>query len=148
MVDGKPSTDASVTQGYAPEKYTLTFDGARIPSLSMTTLAKLASGEEATTPFEKKIKSGVPEPMLAAAKIVLDQKDIVYNQMFTGAPTKTMQMNNDILSKMEKDLFSQIVYGKAPVDAFDDFVEKWKSSGGDLITQEVNEWYESVSSSK
>lgn len=148
MVDGKPSTDASVTDGYAPEKYTLTFDGARIPNLSMTTLAKLASGEEATTPFEKKIQSGVPEPMLAAAKIVLDQKDIVYNQMFTGAPTMTMQMNNDILSKMEKDMFSQIVYGKASIDAFDGFVEKWKSSGGDQITQEVNEWYQSVTSSK
>ncbi|WP_339308438.1 extracellular solute-binding protein [Paenibacillus sp. FSL R5-0519] len=148
MVDGKPSTDASLTGGYAPEKYTLTFDGARIPSLSMTTLAKLASGEEPTTPFEKKIKSGVPTPMLDAAKIVLDQKDIVFNQMFTGAPSMTMQMNNDILTKMEKDTFSQIVYGKTSVDAFDSFVEKWKSSGGDQITKEVNEWYDSVKSGK
>ncbi|MBY0116804.1 extracellular solute-binding protein [Paenibacillus xylanexedens] len=148
MVDGKPSTDASLTGGYAPEKYTLTFDGARIPNLSMTTLAKLASGEEATTPFEKKIKSGVPVPMLDAAKIVLDQKDIVFNQMFTGAPSMTMQMNNDILTKMEKDTFSQIVYGKTSVDAFDSFVEKWKSSGGDQITKEVNEWYDSVKSAK
>ncbi|WP_339242817.1 extracellular solute-binding protein [Paenibacillus sp. FSL R5-0517] len=148
MVDGKPSTDASLTGGYAPEKYTLTFDGARIPNLSMTTLAKLASGEEPTTPFEKKIKSGVPTPMLDAAKIVLDQKDIVFNQMFTGAPSMTMQMNNDILTKMEKDTFSQIVYGKTSVDAFDSFVEKWKSSGGDQITKEVNEWYESVKSGK
>ncbi|PRA07577.1 sugar ABC transporter [Paenibacillus sp. MYb63] len=148
MVDGKPSTDASLTGGYAPEKYTLTFDGARIPNLSMTTLAKLASGEEPTTPFEKKIKSGVPTPMLDAAKIVLDQKDIVFNQMFTGAPSMTMQMNNDILTKMEKDTFSQIVYGKTSVDAFDSFVEKWKSSGGDQITKEVNEWYDSVKSGK
>ncbi|QOS79174.1 extracellular solute-binding protein [Paenibacillus sp. JNUCC31] len=148
MVDGKPSTDASLTGGIAPEKYTLTFDGARIPSLSMTTLAKLASGEAPTTPFERKIKSGVPTPMLDAAKVVLDQKDIVFNQMFTGAPTMTMQMNNDILTKMEKDTFSQIIYGKTSVDAFDSFVEKWKSSGGDQITKEVNEWYQSVKSGK
>ncbi|MGC5772787.1 extracellular solute-binding protein [Paenibacillus pabuli] len=148
MVDGKPSTDASLTNGIAPEKYTLTFDGARIPSLSMTTLAKLASGEAPATPFERKIKSGVPTPMLDAAKIVLDQKDIVFNQMFTGAPTMTMQMNNDILTKMEKDTFSQIIYGKTSVDAFDSFVEKWKSSGGDQITKEVNEWYQSVKNGK
>lgn len=148
MKDGKPTTDASATGGYAPEKYTLTFDGARIPSLSMATLAKLASGEEATTPFEKKIKSGVPQPMIDAAKIVLDQKDIAMNQMFTGAPTMTMQMNNDILSKMEKDTFSQIIYGKAPVDAFDKFVENWNASGGEQITKEVNEWYQSVSAKK
>ncbi|WP_183598638.1 extracellular solute-binding protein [Paenibacillus phyllosphaerae] len=145
MVDGKPTTDAAHTGGYAPEKYTITFDGARIPSLNMETLAKLAGGEEAKTPFEKKLKLSTPQSMLDAAKIVLEQKDIVMQQMFTGAPTATMQMNNDILAKMEKDTFSQIIYGKASIDSFDSFVEKWKSSGGEQITQEVNEWYQSVS---
>ncbi|MBD7966815.1 extracellular solute-binding protein [Paenibacillus sp. Sa2BVA9] len=148
MVDGKPSTDPSLTEGYAPEKYTLAFDGARIPSLSMNTLAKLANGEEPSTPFEKKLHSSVPTAMLEAAKLVLDQKDISLKQMFTGAPTMTMQMNNDILTKMEKDTFSQIIYGKTSIDAFDSFVEKWKSSGGDEMTKEVNEWYQSVQSEK
>ncbi|MFC7560705.1 hypothetical protein ACFQY3_19815 [Paenibacillus farraposensis] len=86
--------------------------------------------------------------MLEAAQIVMNQKDIVFNQMFTGAPTMTMQMNNDILAKMEKDTFSQIIYGKSPLDSFDSFVEKWKSSGGDQITKEVNEWYQSVKGGK
>ncbi|MEF3351975.1 extracellular solute-binding protein [Paenibacillus sp. GYB006] len=148
MVDGKPSTDPSLTEGYAPEKYTVAFDGARIPSLSMNTLAKLANGETPSTPFEKKLDASVPTAMLEAAKLVLDQKDISLKQMFTGAPTMTMQMNNDILTKMEKDTFSQIIYGKSSIDAFDSFVEKWKSSGGDQMTQEVNEWYQSVQSGK
>jgi len=148
MVDGKPTTDASITGGFAPEKYTITFDGARIPSLNMTTLAKLAGGGEAVTPFEKKVKSSAPQAMLEAAEIVMAQKDIVIAQMFTGAPTETMQMNNDILAKMEKDTFSQIIYGKASVDSFDVFVEKWNASGGDRITKEVNEWYQSVSGGK
>ena len=148
MVDGKPSTDPSLTEGYAPEKYTLAFDGARIPSLSMNTLAKLANGETPSTPFEIKLHSSVPTAMLEAAKLVLDQKDISLKQMFTGAPTMTMQMNNDILTKMEKDTFSQIIYGKTSIDAFDSFVEKWKSSGGDQMTKEVNEWYQSVQSGK
>ncbi|WP_249717020.1 extracellular solute-binding protein [Paenibacillus sp. J45TS6] len=148
MVDGKPSTDPSLTEGYAPEKYTLAFDGARIPSLSMNTLAKLANGETPSTPFEKKLDASVPTAMLEAAKLVLDQKDISLKQMFTGAPTMTMQMNNDILTKMEKDTFSQIIYGKTSIDAFDSFVEKWKSSGGDQMTKEVNEWYQSVQSGK
>lgn len=145
MVDGKPTADAGLAGGYAPEKYTLTFDGARIPSLNM---AALTSRKEPTTPFEKKVRSGVSEPMLEAAQIVMNQKDIVFNQMFTGAPTMTMQMNNDILAKMEKDTFSQIIYGKSPLDSFDSFVEKWKSSGGDQITKEVNEWYQSVKGGK
>nr|WP_284238531.1 extracellular solute-binding protein [Paenibacillus glycanilyticus] len=145
MADGQVKTDAASTGGYAPEKYTITFDGARIPSLNMQVLSKLASGEEATTPFEKKLKLSSSQPLLEAAKIVLEQKDSVLPQMFTGAPTATMQTSNDILAKMEKDTFSQIIYGKAPVDSFDKFVDKWKSSGGDKITQEVNEWYQSVS---
>lgn len=144
MVDGKPTTDAAHTGGFAPEKYTITFDGARIPSLNMETLAKLARGEEATTPFEKKVALSVPQPMLEAAQIVMDQKEATLNQMFTGAPTQTMQMNNDILTKMEKDIFSSIIYGKEPVDAFDDFVEKYNAAGGEQITKEVNEWYKSV----
>ncbi|WP_425434580.1 extracellular solute-binding protein [Paenibacillus catalpae] len=145
MVDGQVKTDAASTGGYAPEKYTITFDGARIPSLNMQVLSKLANGEEATTPFEKKLKLSSTLPVLEAAKVVQEQKDSVLPQMFTGAPTATMQTSNDILAKMEKDTFSQIIYGKAPVDSFDKFVEKWKASGGDKITQEVNEWYQSVS---
>lgn len=145
MVDGEVKKDAASTGGFAPEKYTLTFDGARIPGLNMQVLAKLANGEEATTPLEKKNKLSATQPLLEAAKIVLEQKDAVMPQMFTGAPTETMQTSNDILTKMEKDTFSQIIYGKASVDSFDKFVEKWKSSGGDKITQEVNDWYKSVS---
>ncbi|WP_040713413.1 extracellular solute-binding protein [Paenibacillus curdlanolyticus] len=145
MLDGKPVTDAAHTGGYAPEKYTLTFDGARIPSLMMQTLSKLADGAEPTTPFEKKIKSSSPQSMLEAAKIVMSQKDTVLPQMFTGAPTPTMQTSNDILQKMEKDIVSQIIYSKVSLDDFDKFVAKWKSSGGDKITEEVNEWYQSVS---
>ncbi|WP_159886859.1 extracellular solute-binding protein [Paenibacillus puerhi] len=145
MVDGKPMNDTEHTGGYSPEKYTLTFDGARIPSQLMKALAKLSTGEVPSTPFEKKLKSSTPQAMIDAASIVMAQKDIVIPQMFTGAPTATMQTTNDILAKLEKDTLAQIIYGKLPIDAFDKFVENWKSSGGDKTTAEVNEWYKSVS---
>ncbi len=48
------------------------------------------------------------------------------------------------LQTMEKQIYTNIIYGKEPIDAFDKFVEEWKSQGGDQITQEVNEWYQSV----
>lgn len=44
---------------------------------------------------------------------------------------------------MESKTFSEIVYGKAPLSDFDKFVEEWKAGGGELITKEVNEWYQS-----
>ncbi|MBQ4900260.1 extracellular solute-binding protein [Paenibacillus sp. Marseille-P2973] len=138
------TNDAVHTEGYDSEKYTVTFDGARIPSLNMATLLKLAYGGKAVTPFEKKVKSGASREMLEAAEIVMVQRNIAMNQMFTGPPTETMNMNNDILSRMEKDTFSQIIYGKISIDYFDTFLEKWKAAGGDQITREVNEWYRTV----
>ena len=42
------------------------------------------------------------------------------------------------------EVFADIVMGNEPIEAFDDFVEEWNSRGGDQITQEVNEWYNSV----
>jgi putative aldouronate transport system substrate-binding protein len=41
------------------------------------------------------------------------------------------------LKKLEEETFAKIVTGKAGIDEFDAFVEEWKASGGDEITQEV-----------
>lgn len=45
---------------------------------------------------------------------------------------------------MEKQVYTKIIYGEEPIKAFDKFVEDWKANGGDQITQEINEWYQSV----
>ena len=45
---------------------------------------------------------------------------------------------------MEDELFADIILGNKPLEAFDDFVDEWKRAGGDQITIEVNEWYDSV----
>ena len=37
---------------------------------------------------------------------------------------------------MEKQLYTNIIYGKESIDAFDKFVEDWKAQGGDQITQD------------
>ncbi|MNW69226.1 hypothetical protein D3C74_481920 [compost metagenome] len=64
--------------------------------------------------------------------------------MFTGPTTETMKSKLDYLNKLENQTFNEIIYGKQPLDSFDTFVSTWKSSGGDQITKEVNEWYDSV----
>jgi putative aldouronate transport system substrate-binding protein len=130
----------------SPVKYTLTFDGARIPSLSLETLNKLADGATAETPFEKSQELfGTTYPgVYEAAKIVVEQKDIIMPSMFTGAPTKTQKSLGQSLDKILSEGFNKIIYGELPVDEFDSIVGKWKSSGGDTWTEEVNEWYQSV----
>jgi len=144
-VDGQPTTDASKIPGgaVAVSKYTLTFDGARIPGLELETLAKLAAGSEPVTPFEK-IDAAKNPLWIQAGGIVMQQKDISKPEKFVGAPTKTMKLKKSFLDKMEKEIYAKIIYGELPLTEFDVFVEKWHSQGGDDITNEVNEWYQSV----
>lgn len=60
---------------------------------------------------------------------------------YTGAPTDGMSRYNANLRSMAEQMATYIITGDRPVDYFDDFVEEWKRSGGDTITEEVNEWY-------
>lgn len=51
--------------------------------------------------------------------------------------TKTMSTLWSSLQRMENDMMLKIVMGEEPVDSFDEFVKKWRSSGGDHIIGEV-----------
>jgi putative aldouronate transport system substrate-binding protein len=124
-------------------RYTLTYDGAIIPQLRINTLAKIANGEEAVTPYEKAMLRTIPE-QIQAAKIVVDQKDSIMMNKFTGSPTKTQLSKGDMLEKLEKEVLNKIIYNKASVDEFDSFVEKYLASGGEQFKKEVNEWYSSI----
>lgn len=48
------------------------------------------------------------------------------------------------LLKLQQDTFTAIINGEKPLEEFDKFVEEWKSSGGDQLTKEANEWYQSL----
>ena len=46
------------------------------------------------------------------------------------------------LNTLANQMITNIITGAQPVDYFDEFVNLWKSSGGDAITAEINEWYQ------
>lgn len=100
-------------------------------------------GREPNNGYESSLAGG-HEDYIEAAAIVNQQNDIRIVNEFSGPPTETMQSRQEHLERMEEELFADIIYGNKPLDAFDDFIEEWKSAGGDQITEEVNEWYESV----
>jgi putative aldouronate transport system substrate-binding protein len=79
-----------------------------------------------------------------ATLLTIEQKGFDIPNLFTGPTTSTQKSRGEFLKKLEMDTFTQILYGKVPVDEFDNFVKKWQSSGGDQITKEVNDWYNSV----
>lgn len=108
-------------------------------------ILKFASDPNATpsNPIEDSIKDRAPVHQLAG-KVRVEQNKYDIKNEFKGAPTRTMRTKKELLEKMEKETFSQIIYGKLPLDAFDKFVSDWKANGGDDITKEVNEWYQSL----
>ena len=73
-----------------------------------------------------------------------EHKDALIPNLFNTAPTDTMKKCWEQLQTMEKQVYTNIIYGKEPIEAFDQFVEEWKAQGGEQITQEVNEWYKTV----
>jgi putative aldouronate transport system substrate-binding protein len=63
---------------------------------------------------------------------------------FTGPPTATQTSQGGNLSKIEVQIFTDIIVGRQPVSAFDEFVSQWTSRGGDKITDEINDWYQNA----
>lgn len=124
--------------------YLLVRNGARIPDAQMKALMNLADGAEPTTRLEREVDSAYGLETPEAARVMLSQEAISFKNMYTGPPTETMNAKLDYLNKIELNLFNEIIYGNKPVDAFDAFVDQWKSEGGSKITEEVNAWYELV----
>ncbi|AEI40307.1 extracellular solute-binding protein [Paenibacillus mucilaginosus] len=153
MKDGKPSS----IEADFPDKtkintpiYFLGGQAFQDPELEIKSLIKLYNGEKPSTPYETKLYNAIPEAERADSKNVIEwqaayytlqQKENTMPNLFLGPPTKTMKSKWEGLLKMESETFLKIVYGKAPIDEFDNFVKNWKAMGGDEITEEVNAWY-------
>ncbi|MEC0226046.1 type 2 periplasmic-binding domain-containing protein [Paenibacillus alba] len=144
IVDGKPTSDKDKIKDFSND-FTFITGPARIPDLYMKTLVKLADGKKPETPYEKQLAEFRKPENWYAAKVVMSQMDIRKQNYFTGAATPTMISKWNLLRQSEMETFNKIIYGKLPVNAFDEFVASWKANGGDQVTKEVNEWFKSVS---
>lgn len=143
--NGDPLHLDDIPGGYVNSiRYLLVRDGARIPDAQMKALMNLADGKEPETRLEKEVANNYGPETPHAAVVLLEQEAISMKDMYTGPPTPTMMTQMDYLNVLEAQVFNEIIYSEKEPDAFDEFVATWKSSGGDKITQEVNEWYRSL----
>ncbi|WP_337102187.1 extracellular solute-binding protein [Paenibacillus sp. YIM B09110] len=62
---------------------------------------------------------------------------------FYGIATPTMSEKLETLRKMEIEMVTKVIMGN-PISDFDKFVADWKQIGGEQITREVNDWFEST----
>ncbi|MCE3202674.1 extracellular solute-binding protein [Paenibacillus sonchi] len=118
MDAGQPTIRPSALPlgGIRVASYTLTFDGARIPS---------------------KVIKEIPKDI---APVLLSQKEASRKEQFTGPPTVTMKSYGELLKKLEQKSFQKIIFADSGIGEFDDFVDKWKAYGGLTETSEVNAW--------
>ncbi|OXS58754.1 hypothetical protein B1A99_12315 [Cohnella sp. CIP 111063] len=124
-------------------KYMLSWNPPNVPFVELNVYKDLATGKPAETYLEKKL-AGLPPLKVEGGAVLANDLDKSVHDRFVGAPTKTMESKGVMLNKLENETFVKIVYGRLPLDDFDKFVANWKASGGDQITEEVNEWYQSV----
>ncbi|MFC5651601.1 extracellular solute-binding protein [Paenibacillus solisilvae] len=62
-----------------------------------------------------------------------------------GMPVSVYEGFPDIQShKLFQEYLAKIVIGEWPIEKFDEFVKKWKASGGDTVTQRAQEWFKKV----
>ncbi|MBD0382972.1 extracellular solute-binding protein [Paenibacillus sedimenti] len=83
---------------------------------------------------------GLGEQFRLYENLQLIESNLMENR-FNGPPTAAMGKHQVKLSKLQEETFTRIVAGVSPIEEFDSFVKKWKDSGGDEITGEVNEWW-------
>lgn len=68
-------------------------------------------------------------------------KNFIVADKNMAPPGDAMTSKYASLYAMEMSTFAKIIAGTVPIDEFDAFVTEWKSTGGDEITAEVNDWY-------
>lgn len=135
MENGKPVADPE----QRIDKILLGNGTPVIPERNVESLAYLAGGGQPRDGFDQ-ANAAYADAHIPGA-IIQKQLGFAIPNEFKGASTPTMGSKMEALNKMENEMFTKIIYGKEPLSAFDDFVAKWKSSGGDQITKEVNDWY-------
>lgn len=67
--------------------------------------------------------------------------DVMYSELLVALPSAGTYMTE--LNKIRDEAFIAIITGTQDVNSFDAFVEEWKANGGDVLTQEANDWWQS-----
>lgn len=67
-----------------------------------------------------------------------EKNNMFLQNSYIGANTDAMVQYNATLNQLRLETMTKIIMGEVPIDEFDNFVDQWKTLGGEQITQEVN----------
>lgn len=117
-----------------------------IPATDETPIALGMKNLTTEEDMEKRIEETIPEDEQQMVKdiFVVSTKD-AKRIAGDGLPATVYDGFPDIQShKLFQEYLTKIVIGEWPLEKFDEFVERWKQSGGDTVTERVQEWYDKV----
>lgn len=136
--------DPAVTDPFMPGKSTVMKNAPALDS--MQAYADVKEGKEAQSSAQIRATADfeTAADMAEGYALANEHRNELLPNLFNGEPTATMKKKWEQLQTMEKQVYTNIIYGKEAPDAFDKFVQDWKTQGGDEITKEINEWYKSV----
>ncbi len=105
--------------------------------LTLQVIDKYTKGD--TTKWEGYIEHG-PEGSMSCIQRVRDGAGLC--NLFYGAATPMMADKMPALVKMQDETIMSIILGADVDSTFDKFVSDFRKLGGDAITEEVNQWYQ------
>ena len=73
-----------------------------------------------------------------------ERRDTLYYDKYLGSRSEFYNENFSLLVGDLLNGYTQIIVGDRPLDDFEVVVENWYKMGGNQITQEANEWYDTV----
>ena len=82
-----------------------------------------------------------PEYATALSLNAVQQPRALVDRFQPAAPGEVHAKVWSFLRSSELETITKIIMGELQPAAFDDFVKTWKSSGGDDLTKEINDWY-------
>lgn len=66
----------------------------------------------------------------------------INNALMASLPSGVMYTEE--LKKIQEEAYILIITGDKPLDYYDEYMETWKASGGDILTEEANDWYKNI----
>ncbi|HML47613.1 MAG TPA: hypothetical protein PKE04_12785 [Clostridia bacterium] len=68
--------------------------------------------------------------------------EMMYSDLLAPLPSRSTYWSD--LEKLEDEYFTGIITGNEPLEKFDEFVTEWLANGGEILTQEANDWWSSL----
>lgn len=145
-MEGVPSDQWPLADGSSIDMrwmlYPLTGGSPTLPYINADAIRKFSENSDATviTPIEQAIK-GLNLTQLSAARVAITETEFEIPNQYHGPLTDGMEKHGVFLQKLATETYLSIIYGEKPLSYFDEFVTLFYENGGDVITREVNNWY-------